>query len=185
MRIAELIVRVLDSSSTHAAAGPLTRLTNDTHAEISIILSSVAEASLSTLRLSRSQLMELLDAELASHKILTRIDYECIPRPLSSGVFVLLTKRGPTILVESVGAHFLPHRKVELWSQLCRTYLDAYKLPFRRKAAVINPGADCVHDERQRVRHDSRSHRNRDWFKLGLPRFPQDWQRQQRVRRQQ
>lgn len=142
VRIAELVVRALTPSSNQVAAGPRTRPMSDTRNEISIVLSSVAEASLGTLRLSRSQLMELLHAELASHKILTRIDYECIPRPLSSGVFVLLTKRDSTIVVESVGAHFLPHRKVELWSQLCRAYLDAYKLPFRSDHTVLMQRAE-------------------------------------------
>jgi hypothetical protein len=104
---------------------------------VSIELSHVATASLAILKISQSKLVNLIKAELVSHKILTRIDYECIPRPLISGLFVFLTKRGSHLTVESVGAHVVEHQKVELWSQLCQSYLEAYRLPFRSDHRVL------------------------------------------------
>lgn len=137
VRMAGAVRQALDHSGRTNRQDASANLGAHTVDSVSITLSSVAIASLDALKVPKSQLLELLNAELVSHPILTHINYECIPRPLSSGLFVLLTKRGASLIVESVGAHVLAHTKVELWSDLCRAYLEAYKLPFRSDHQVL------------------------------------------------
>ena len=110
---------------------------NDSEAGLSIEFTALAMADIRTMSASRDHIMKLLRAELRSHPILTRIDYEYSPRPLHDGFFAIISKEGPELRVEHVSRCLLSPEKVILWSRLCEVYLACYRMPFRTDHHVL------------------------------------------------
>lgn len=116
------------------------RISSSDHAEadeVSIRFTPLASADLRTMSASTEHILKLLKAELRSHPILTRIDYEYSPRPLHDGYFAVITKQGMDLRIEHVSRCLLSPEKMNLWSRLCEVYLTSYRLPFRTDHNVL------------------------------------------------
>jgi hypothetical protein len=107
----------------------------------SIRYSDVTANTLRSLAIDRARFLELLAAELRSHPLLTRLDYESLPIPLKGGFFVVVSKLGKRLFVESVFRSAPSPGVFQSWKALTAQYFLAYRLPFREVSeSLADPG---------------------------------------------
>lgn len=116
--------------------------------ELDLTIMPLAAAALPAANLTRGQFVNLLKAELISHPILTKIDYESVPRALTSKLFIVVTKSGRNLAVTHIGVEAMPVAAVEAWQQLCSQHFEAYKLPFRLDYNALLNAAEYQRSER-------------------------------------
>jgi hypothetical protein len=115
-----------------------------TDCHVDVGFSDIAERELKPLGVTRGDILQSLDSEFRSHPILLRTDYESVPRPLSNGLCVVLSRSKGSITVERLERSFAPQEKFDLWSQMCEQYWSAYKLPFRRDHNLLMSRAEFI-----------------------------------------
>jgi hypothetical protein len=89
-------------------------------------------------KLSKKDIILLLNEEFKNHPIFKRLDYKSMPIPLKNGSYIFLTKNEFNLVIENINYHLPYDNWYPSWNKLFILYDLSFSLKFRTDHTILN-----------------------------------------------